>query len=312
MTVTIAAIEQQYHHLAAAGAYAEALELATREAHRFPDIAQPVVYYWRMLMAGHLNQSTLVLQLLQEAVDAGHWYDAVELRNDFQALNGRPEFEALVERCAQLRAAAVASTVPVLKTLRPDHTPAPYPWLLALHGNHSNVESFANHWMAAVAQGWLVALPQASQTLGPGHFAWNDWKWATLEVQQQVADIRQQYPVDPQRFVAAGFSGGAGLALWLVLNGVVQAQGLVLVAPFLPDVNALLPALDAGQGHGLRVYLVASDDDFYCLEVAQKLAVLLPRYGIDCRLETYPNLGHSFPPPFESRVPAALEYVLGG
>ena len=33
-------IEQQYDHLAQAGAYAEALDLITREAHLFPDYAQ--------------------------------------------------------------------------------------------------------------------------------------------------------------------------------------------------------------------------------------------------------------------------------
>ena len=158
---------------------------------------------------------------------------------------------------------------------------------------------------------WFVALPQSAQPFGPGNFTWNDWDWATLEVRQHVAAICQQYPVDQQRSVAAGFSLGAGLALWLALNGAVKANGLILVAPFLPHVESLLPALDAGQGQGLRVYLVASDDDFYCLEVAHKLADLLPRYEIDAHLETYPKLGHSFPPPFESRVPAALEYVLG-
>jgi len=47
--LTIEAIEQEYHRLASAGAYAEALDLATREAHRFPDYSQAVVYYWRML-----------------------------------------------------------------------------------------------------------------------------------------------------------------------------------------------------------------------------------------------------------------------
>ena len=96
-----------------------------------------------------------------------------------------------------------------------------------------------------------------------------------------------------------------------MLHSVVKARGLILVAPFLPNVESLLPALDSGQGQGLRAHMVASDDDVYCLEVAHKLADLLPRYGIDCRLETYPKLGHSFPPPFESRVPAALEYVFG-
>jgi predicted esterase len=312
MTVTTKDVEQQYHRLAAAGEYAEALELVTREGHRFPDYSQSVIFYWRMLMANHLNQSALVLQLLQEALAAGHWYSPLEMRGDFQALNGRPEFERLLERSAERRAAVIANAVPVLKILQPERAPRPYPWLLGLHGNDGNVESFARHWAMAVSQGWFVALPQSTQSYGPGAFSWNDWDWAVPEVQQHVAVIYQAYPVDPRRAVVAGFSMGAGLALWLVLNGFVQARGLILVAPFLPTVESLSPALETFQANGLRAFLVASDDDPYCLDVAQKLAILLPRHGIDCKLEIYPQLGHSFPPPFEGRLPTALEYVLGG
>jgi predicted esterase len=303
-------IEQQYHRLAAAGAYAEALKLATREADRWPDYDQPIIYYWRMLMACRVNKAALALQLLQEAVEAGYWLDGLREEADFQTLRGNPEFERLVERCEDRRAAAMASAVPVLKTLQPEHATAPYPWLLALHGNPGTVESFAGHWAAAVTHGWFVGLPQSSQAHGPGTFSWNDIEWATLEVQKHFAAICRQYPVDPRRAVMAGFSMGAGLALWLVLNDKVKVRGLVLVAPFLPEVDRLIPVLEARQANELRAYLVASDDDPYCHEVARKLAILLPRYGIGCEIETYPHLGHSFPPPFESRLPAALEYVL--
>ncbi len=307
--LTIEAIEQQYHHLAAAGAYAGALDVVTRAAPRFPDYAQPVVYYWRMQMAYGLSDGALVLKLLQAAVAAGYWFNPLELRADFPTLAGRPEFERLAERCAQRRAAAIATAVPVRRVLEPEHAPPPYPWVLALHGNHGTVESFAGHWAPAVAHGWCVALPQSSEGQGPGAFSWNDWEWATFEIQQHAAAISQRYLVAPQRPVLAGFSMGAGLALWLALTGAVPARGLILVAPFLPDVDSLLPVLEAHPPQGLQAYLIASDDDIYCLEVARKLAVLLPRYGLDCQLETYPLLGHSFPPPFESRLPAALEYV---
>jgi len=310
--MSIKDVEQHYHRLAAAGEYAEALELVTREGHRFPDHAQSVIYYWRMLMASHLHQNTLVLQLLEEALAAGHWYSPLEMRGDFQALNGYSEFERLFERSANRRAAVMANARPLLKTLEPERTPTPYPWLLGLHGNGGDVTSFASHWAMAVSQGWFVALPQSSQPQGPDTFSWDDWEWAVPEVQQHVAATYQAYPVDPRRAVVAGFSMGAGLALWLVLNRFVRARGLILVAPFLPIVESLLPALETFPENGLRAYLVASDDDHYCLDIAQKLAILLPRHGIECQLETYSQLGHSFPPPFEGRVPLALEYVLGG
>jgi hypothetical protein len=65
-------VEQQYHHLYQTSAYAEALELATREAHIFPEYAQKVLYSWRMNCACMLKDRDMTLQLLGEAVQAGY------------------------------------------------------------------------------------------------------------------------------------------------------------------------------------------------------------------------------------------------
>ena len=305
-------VEQQFDHLVQAGSYAEALELVTREAHLFPDYAQKVVYSWRMTMACRLNNKALALQLLKEAIAAGHWYSDLRDNPDFQLLHGEPEFERLAEICAERRAQARATAVPVLKTLQPDHQFAPYPLLLALHGAHSNVESFASHWSAAVSHGWLVGLPQSSQAFGPGTFSWNDWEGAIQEVQKQYATLCTEYPIDPQRVVLAGFSQGGGLAAWLALSGMIKARGLILVGPFLPKVEDLIPLMEAHHPQGLRAFLVAGQRDQYCLGVAQRLATLLPQHGIVCKLDVYPDLEHNFPLEFESRLPYALEYVLQG
>ena len=81
---------------------------------------------------------------------------------------------------------------------------------------------------------------------------------------------------------------------------------------FYADVKGLIPLMEAHPPQGLRAYLVAGQRDQYCLGVAQRLATLLPQHGIVCKLDVYPDLEHSFPPEFESRLPYALEYVLQG
>jgi len=305
-------IEQQFDHLAQAGAYAEALELITREAHLFPDYAQKVVYSWRMTMACRLKDGALALQLLKEAVEAGHWYSGLRDNPDFQLLRSEPEFEKLVEICAERRAHEMANAIPLLKTLQPDSQLAPCPLLLALHGANSSVEPFAGHWSAAVSHGWLVGLPQSSQAYGPGTFSWNDWEWAMQEVQKHYTALCQEYPIDSQRVVLAGFSQGGGLATWLALTGTIKVRGLILVGPFLADAQELVPLMEAHPPQGLRAYLVAGQRDQYCLGVAQRLATLLPQHGIACELDVYPDVEHSFPLEFESKLPHALEYVLQG
>lgn len=304
-------VEQQFDHLAQVGAYAEALDLVTREAHLFPEYAQKVVYSWRMTMASRLNNRELVLRLLREAVQAGYWYGGLQNDPDFQLLAGEPEFLSLAKTCeerrAQAIAQAIAQAVPVMKVFAPAQA-VHYPLLLALHGASADIES--NHWSAAVAQGWLLALPQSSQMYAPGMYTWNDWDWAQQEVLARYTTLCRDYPLDPARVVLAGFSQGGGLATWLALSGAIPVRGLILVGPFLTNVANIIPFLEQRRPAGLRVYLVAGQRDQYCHGIALQLADLLPQYGAVCRLDEYPDLEHSFPVDFEKKLPDALNFIL--
>jgi predicted esterase len=302
--------EQQFHHLVESGAYADALDLITREAHVFSEHAQKVVYYWRMTMACRLHEKDLALRLLREAVQAGYWYAGLETDPDFQLLYGDAEFEHLAKIGMEHRARAMANAVPVMKILEPDPGFSPHPLLLALHGSNASVEAQVKHWDSAVQHGWLVALPQSSQIYAPGTYTWNDWEWAQQEVCERHRSLCKDYSIDPERVVLAGFSQGGGLALWLVLSGAIKARGLILVGPFLDEVAQTVPLLEKHALSGLRVYLVAGQRDGYCHGIAEQLAALLPRYGIVCELDDYPDLEHSFPADFEKKLPEALSFVL--
>ncbi|MDP3682418.1 MAG: dienelactone hydrolase family protein, partial [Ignavibacteria bacterium] len=194
-----------------------------------------------------------------------------------------------------------------MKVLKPDSGHSPYSLLIALHGSNGNIEE--NHWESAVSGGWLVALPQSSQVFTPDTFTWNDWDWAQQEVGERFSTLYNEYPIDPKRIVLAGFSLGAGLAAWLVLDCKIKAKGLILVNPFLQDLTAIMPFLENNNLSGLCVYLVAGQRDQYCLGVAQQLNTILPKYGINCFLDVYPDLEHSFPADFEQKLPEALKFV---
>ena len=254
-------IEQQFHHLYQTGAYAEALELATRAAHIFPEYAQKVIYSWRMNCACRLEDKELVLRLLSEAVQAGYWYSHLK-DGDFSLMHGDPEFERLVEICLERRAQAMATAVPVIKTYEPENRTPPYPLLLALHGGGATAE--ASHWMASVSHGWFLGLPQSSQVYLPGVYTWNDWDWALQEVPQRYATICAEHPIDIDRVVLAGFSQGGGLAAWLGLSRLIPVRGLILVGPFLVKVEHLLPLLEKNRPYDLRAYIVAGARDQYC------------------------------------------------
>jgi predicted esterase len=305
-------VEQQFHHLFQTGAYAEALELATREAHIFPEQSQKVLYSWRMNCACMLKDRDLTLRLLGEAVQAGYWYSHLKDDDDFALLHGDPEFERLLKICMERRAQGMASAVPVIKTLPPERQSPPYPLLLALHGGGGNATAEADHWLACLSQGWFLGLPQSSQLYAPGMYTWNDWDWALQEVPQRFAAICAEHPVDTGRVVLAGFSQGGGLAAWLGLSGAIQVRGLILVGPFLVDVNHLLPILEKNGPYRMRAYIVAGARDRYCFGIAQQLTDLLPNYGIACKLDAYADVEHQFPLDFEHKLPEALDFVMSG
>ncbi|MCA9925927.1 MAG: alpha/beta hydrolase [Anaerolineales bacterium] len=312
--LTIVEVEEQYHQLVAKGAYEEALTLITKEAHKFSEFsyhAEKIVYFWRFRMAALLNKAELVLQLLTEAVAAGHWYSELAEDEEFELIHNSPKFERLAAICEERRVEAMATAVPILKTMQPKNRTPPHPLLLALHGNNSAIGTFGEHWKTAVQHGWLVGLPQSSQTYRPGTVSWTDWEWSIQEIRQHFNALCADYPINHQQIVLAGFSMGGGLAASLALSGKIKTNGLLLVAPFLNDARSMLPYLEAGHYPSeMRAYIVASEKDEYCCNIARQLAEFLPQFNIPCRREIYPDVGHSFPPSFEAKLPEALAFLI--
>jgi hypothetical protein len=266
-------------------------------------------------MASLINETALALQLLEEALAAGFWYAEAQLREDpdLQPLQGLPEFERLVEICRKRHDEAQAQAAPALITLQPEGQcqagRQPCPLLLALHGNYKTAEDSVGFWRSAVFKEWLLALPQSSQVRGPDGYVWNDREWAVREIKEHFASLCEQYAVDPDRVVVAGFSLGGELAIWLALSGTIEARGFIAVGPsgpYMRKPDDWIPFIEASQGRGLRGYLVVGEQDVFCYEGTQSLAALLKSGDIPCELEVHPNLGHDFPPEFQQSLTRAF------
>jgi predicted esterase len=248
--------------------------------------------------------------LLQEAIEAGHWYNDLLDDPDLLILHNVPEFERIVSICSERREQAIAQAAQVIQIITPQRGLEPYPLLFTLHGAQSNIDEFAPHWLTAAEQGWMLALPQSSQAYGPGSFSWNDWDWARQELQKHFEAICIQYPIDRNRVVLAGFSQGGGLAAWLGLTEAISACGLLLVGPFLENADSTLAWIKDRHTPGIKAYLVAGQRDIYCLGIARKLAKILPQHNIPTKLDEYPDSEHSFPIDFEQRLPEALKFLV--
>ncbi len=305
--LTFAELMAQMVTLSQAGQPAPALDLLAREAARFPAHAQRLCF-WRMCLAARLDDTPLALALFEDLLNSGSWVPADWLRDepDLQPLRSLLKFERLVEVCRDRQAAAQARAEPVLIAIRPEKKfPEPYPLLLALHGNYRNAKTAIDFWHPAVAQGWLLALPQSSQVFGPDAFIWDDRDWAVREIRAHYQTLCEQYAVDRGRVVVAGFSAGGSLALWLALSGALDARGFVVVTPGLAPDDEWTPLLDSSRARGLRGYVITGEKDMGYAE-AQSFAALLRAHGIACELEAHPGLGHDFPSDFDQSLTRAL------
>jgi len=61
---------------------------------------------------------------------------------------------------------------------------------------------------------------------------------------------------------------------------------------------------------GLRCALIVGEED-RSLDASQQLAVLLRERGAEVRTDIVARIGHDYPPDFEDRLPALLDWILG-
>ena len=310
---TFAELNDEMFRLYDRGEYEIALALINRDFDHFTD-QQGRLYFWRVCLQAMLGQEEEALHQLQQSLDLGFGYSADLLHgdSDLQSLQGKPEFERLVAR-AQERYAELSSHVVSTRLVIPPPEPAhaPYPLLIALHGNSSNAEWTAGYWQAAAERGWLVLLPQSSQ-LGWDNtsFSWNDEEKARHDVLQHYEEIQQEYQIDPERVVLGGFSRGARVALSLALTALIPAQGVIAVSPSLrQNPGELFPLAQMRLEHAPSVYVIIGEQDQPFYEPTIAFAEYLSGLDVDCELSIYPDLGHAYPPNFADVLPVALEYV---
>ncbi len=292
------------------GDYGGALAVTERLAAAFPDQSARTDF-WRICLLSRLQKTDEVLSVFRQALEGGMWWSEPTLRSDpdLEPLQGLPEFERMVAVCRERHAAAQAESKPALYVREPAKAVKPYPLLIALHPMSNTAEASLSYWEAACAKGWLVAAMQSSQMAWPGAYTWNDRDKAQEEILEQFASLCEQYPVDRSRVIVGGMSQGGALAIRLTLNGSLPALGFLAVVPGLIERKLLEEWAGTVRGHPVRGYLVAGGRDPR-REFFGQVCEILPKFGISCRMEEHPELGHEFPMDFEKSLKKALKFLL--
>ncbi len=288
-------------------AYQSALDLL--ENQHFPNKAHHI-YFWQACFHNLLNQPQAALDTLEKALALGHWYGESRLRYDpdLASLQGVPAFEKLVEVCKARQAEAQAKSVPGRLVIEPDeNTPKPYPVLFVLHGSNGNAADHIHYWQPAAQQGWLVAALESSYVGGMDTYDWKDEDQTARDLHFHINELSQEYALDRQQVVIGGFSRGGQMAAKVVLNGAVEARGIIGGGAAIS--GDWSPVIDSTHTHEVRAYFIIGDQDVRFYQPTLVLAEGLQSRQIACQMKIYPGMGHVYPPDFESVLGDALGFV---
>jgi hypothetical protein len=278
------------------GKYGEAYDLITAEASS-PDAIPALVYYLRFSFATRAGMPDLAMDLLREAVlDKGYWFSNDYLDDDdLEPLRTRAEFQEMLKICRERQENARKTAAPDMMMVPPHSSPVSEttPMVVALHGNQLNMHTTRINWGGKALSDCLLVLPQSSYAVCSGAYSWPDPMAGAQDV------------------ILGGFSAGGRSALHAVVKGVIQAKGLILVGPWLPDIPALEPMLPNLAKAGVRTYLICGDRDRDCYDSTNRLAEMLGRDGVTFHYQVVKGMGHHYPDDFDEELGKARSFILG-
>lgn len=300
--------------------YAEGLALADRALFAYPERV-PLINYWRMCLAVQMDVFDQANHILEEMLAAGTWYSQAVLRQSpaLGAIQGNIEFERLVRISLQMQELDPKEHTPVLVLRHQDHcNPGAQPGcplLLFIHGNHQNALAHLEHWQPLSQQGWLVALPQSKHALWAEAHVWMDHDSAAEQIVHQYNQLQQQYAIDTDRVILAGFAMGAEVALAMALKGRIVCNGFIVLSPVGPlmgDLKNWRSYLQPAQSWQMRgVIVIGEADDSILPQKVHQFCHQLNQHGIHSHLHSIPKLGHDYPPDFGPILQEAIKFIIG-
>ncbi|MFC5261761.1 alpha/beta hydrolase [Kribbella qitaiheensis] len=244
----------------------------------------------RACLLGSIGEAAEALGVLQEASDAGAWWEESILTedDDLADLQALPGFQKLV---ALSRDRRITVEDPPL-VARPRDGGGVRGVVVALHGAGQRASHAMRDWAGVLELGFALVGVESSRLMSPMYRTWPDKEAAERDLGRALEQLPEELRGLP--LIAAGFSAGGRVALdWALTGRPEPAAGVVVLAPALRE----LPAEAQGPLSPASI-VIGTDDEL--LEVVDEAGERLSEFGLS--IERVPGLTHEFPADFAARL----------
>lgn len=186
------------------------------------------------------------------------------------------------------------------------------PLIVALHPHGGSMAACTKRWKKAASKvGAILLTPQGTHKGGDGEFHWGrDLDEIEGNVMDAINDALDEYKIDQDAIVLAGFSEGAWATWALAMRNPEVFRGIIPVAGrFVVESESYLEDEDLAK---LRVFImVGADDKDELVDANKEAAKRFKKIGAKVKLNVYEDVGHEFPPKAYKKQLKALRFILG-
>ncbi|HDV4625708.1 TPA: alpha/beta hydrolase, partial [Bacillus anthracis] len=265
------------------------------------------IYNFKYALASAAGLEEEALHVMKEAIiEKGFWYGYEYLisDDDLKLLHKFEEFHKMVQLCKEREELAKKTERADVKYIEGKKKEKLF---IAMHGDQENIGIIEPYWKSVLSQDYTLALPQSSQIQFSDGFVWDDIHRGKEELKEHYVKFIENHTVE--RVIIGGFSAGAGVALYKVLQKDIAVDGFIFMAPWLPEIEEWNELLGVLQDKHIKGYIVCGDQDEDCFECTQQFVQLLRDKNIEHKYKVIPNLNHDYPIYFDEVLKEAIEYI---
>ncbi len=212
------------------------------------------IYNFKYALAGAAGLEEEAMHVMKEAIiEKGFWYGNEYLitDDDLKSLHKFEEFHKMVQLCKEREELAKKTERADVKFIDGKKKEKLF---IAMHGDQENIAIVEPYWKSVLDQDYTLALPQSSQIQFSDGFVWDDIHRGKEELKEHYVTFIENHTVES--LIIGGFSAGARVALYTILQKNIDVDGFIFVAPWLPEVDEWNELLEVLQNKNIKGYIV--------------------------------------------------------